>query len=162
MSKNKAVLLDTSFFIRLLNELDPLSENAIAYYEYFINNNIEMLISTISIAEYCTIGKIEELPIKNLQIVPFNFNHAKKSGEYAKITFEARKKEELKVKKRIIIPNDTKLFAQASTINNIEYYLSSDIESKKVYNVISKAVSSIDFQFIELTTPCNEYFSRLF
>lgn len=36
-----------------------------------------MKISTISIAEYCTGGKIDELPLKFLQILPFNVQHAK-------------------------------------------------------------------------------------
>ena len=59
-----AVLLDTSFFIRFLNENDPLYKNADGYYRYFLNNNISMLISTISIAEYCVGGKTNELPFE--------------------------------------------------------------------------------------------------
>jgi len=43
-----------------------------------------MLISTVSIAEYCIGGDIHELPLKNLQIVPFNLNHAQRTGEFAK------------------------------------------------------------------------------
>ena len=31
-----SVLLDTSFFIRLLNSEDPLHENAKGYYKYFL------------------------------------------------------------------------------------------------------------------------------
>ena len=30
------VLLDTSFFIRLLNDEDPLHENALGYFKYFL------------------------------------------------------------------------------------------------------------------------------
>ena len=32
----KAVLLDTSFFIRFLNDSDPLFKNADGYFRYFL------------------------------------------------------------------------------------------------------------------------------
>ena len=67
-----SVLLDTSFFIRLLNSEDPLHENAKGYYKYFLEEEIKMKISTISIAEYCVKGDITDLPLKNLMILPFN------------------------------------------------------------------------------------------
>lgn len=46
-----AVLLDTSFFIRFLNENDPLFKKADGYFRYFLKNEITMIVSTISIAE---------------------------------------------------------------------------------------------------------------
>jgi len=82
-----SVLLDTSFFIRLLNDEDELHENALSYYKYFLENDIVLKVSTISIAEYCVFGKLEDLPLKDIQIVPFNLIHAKKTGEFAKIIF---------------------------------------------------------------------------
>ena len=33
------VLLDTSFFIRLLNEEDPLHNNALGYFRYFLEHD---------------------------------------------------------------------------------------------------------------------------
>jgi predicted nucleic acid-binding protein len=50
---HRGVLLDTSFFIRLLDKNDPLHNNAKEYYKYFLDYNYEMCISTISVAEYC-------------------------------------------------------------------------------------------------------------
>ncbi len=88
MKHERAVLRDTSFFHRFLNENDPLFENADGYFRYFLQEEIDMLISTVSIAEYCIGGDIHELPLKNLQIVPFNLNHAQRTGEYAKIAFQ--------------------------------------------------------------------------
>jgi len=119
-----------------------------------------MLISTISIAEYCVGGDISELPLKNLQILPFNLNHAKRAGEFAKIVFEAKGKNKINLEKRNIIPNDTKLFAQADCEKSIEFYLSSDSESLKIYNLL-KQKTSIKFQFIDLKTPYNETFGLL-
>lgn len=108
---HKAVLLDTSFFLRFLNDKDPLFKNADNYFRYFLQKEITMMISTISIAEYCVGGDVHELPLKNLQIIPFNLDHSKRTGEFARVVFQ--KKGKLKLKERNIIPNDTKLFAQA-------------------------------------------------
>ena len=123
---HKAVLLDTSFFLRFLNESDPLFKNADGYFRYFIQKDITMMISTISIAEYCVGGDIQELPLRNLQIIPFNLDHSKRTGEFAKIVFQAKRSGILDVTCRTIIPNDTKLFAQADCEKPVDYYLSSD------------------------------------
>lgn len=58
------VLLDTSFFIRLLNEEDPLHNNALGYFRYFLEHDFVIKISTIAIAEYCVRGEVSELPLK--------------------------------------------------------------------------------------------------
>ena len=155
---HKSVLLDTSFFLRFLNDEDPLYRNADAYFRYFIQNEISMMISTISIAEYCVGGDIHELPLKNLQIIPFNLDHSKRTGEFAKIVFQNKGK--LKLNERNIIPNDTKLFAQADCEKSIEFYLSSDSESFKIYTLL-KEHTNPKFQFIDLNTPYNETFGLL-
>lgn len=48
--EQNCVLLDTSFFIRLLNEEDPLHENALGYFRYFLEHDFVIKISTIAIA----------------------------------------------------------------------------------------------------------------
>lgn len=155
---HKAVLLDTSFFIRFLYDRDPLFNNADGYFRYFLQKEIIMMISTISIAEYCVGGDVHELPLRNLQIVPFNLDHSKKTGEFAKIVFQNKGK--LKLNERNIIPNDSKLFAQADCEKAIEFYLSSDTESLKIYNLL-KQETTPKFQFIDLNTPYNETFGIL-
>lgn len=155
---HRAILLDTSFFLRFLNDTDPLFKNADGYFRYFLQKEITMMISTISIAEYCVGGDVHELPLKNLQIVPFNLDHAKRTGEFAKIVFQNKGK--LKLNERNIIPNDTKLFAQADCEKSVEFYLSSDSESLKIYNLL-KQETSPKFQFIDLNTPYHESFGLL-
>jgi hypothetical protein len=152
---HKAVLLDTSFFLRFLNDNDPLFKNADGYFRYFLEKELVMLISTISIAEYCVGGDVHELPLKNLQIVPFNLNHAKRTGEFAKIVFQHKNK--LQLKERNIIPNDTKLFAQADIETAIEFYISSDTESYKIYKLL-KEQTTPKFQFIDLNIPHSQTF----
>lgn len=155
---HKSVLLDTSFFLRFLNDNDPLYKNADGYFRYFIKEEITMMISTISIAEYCVGGNIHELPLRNLQIVPFNLDHSKRTGEFAKIVFQNKNK--LKLNERNIIPNDTKLFSQADCEKTVEYYLSSDSESFKVYTLLKKETNP-KFIFIDLKVPHYETFGIL-
>lgn len=156
--KHKSVLLDTSFFLRFLNDQDILFKNSDGYFRYFLQNEIIMMISTISIAEYCVGGDIDELPLKNLQIVPFNLDHSKRTGEFARFVFQSKNK--LKLHERNIIPNDTKLFAQADCVKSIEFYLSADTESLKIYNLLKQELNP-KFEFIDLRIPFNERFGIL-
>lgn len=156
----KAVLLDTSFFIRFLNETDPLFKNADGYFRFFLQQEITMMISTISVAEYCVGGNVHELPLRNLQIIPFNLDHSKRAGEFARIAFSAKRNGIMDVLNRNIIPNDTKLFAQADSEKPILFYLSSDSESQKVYNAL-RQVRVLNFQFLDLKSPYNETFGLL-
>src|SRR5690606_17174509 len=118
-----SVLLDTSFFVRLLNDEDVLHNNAKGYYQYFLENEIILKVSTISIAEYCVRGKIDDLPLRNIQIIPFNLDQAKRTGEFAEAIFEENKIDKEKLSPRAIIPNDSKLFAQADLDKTITYLL---------------------------------------
>ncbi|MGL4598322.1 MAG: hypothetical protein ACRCYO_12370 [Bacteroidia bacterium] len=117
-----------------------------------------MIVSTISIAEYCVGGDIQELPLRNLRILPFNLDHAKRTGQFAKIAFNNRSTIELN--ERNIIPNDTKLFAQADQEKSVVFYLSSDTRSLKVYNLLQKEANP-QFQFIDLHNSHYETFGIL-
>lgn len=152
------VMLDTSFFIRLLNEQDPLHENALEYYKYFLQNNFVLKTSTISVAEYCVKGDIDELPLQDVQIVPFNINHATRAGNLAAIVFENRNT--LNLPDRRIIPNDTKLFAQADTEAQVQKFATSDLECIKVYNFLNQN-SKLTFDIINIRNPYNQTFGIL-
>ena len=156
----KAILLDTSFFLRFLNESDSLFKNADGYYKYLIQEKYDLVISTISIAEYCSGGDISELPLRNLQILPFNLSHGKRTGEFAKVAYQSRRDKALALKERLLIPNDTKLFAQADSEDYIQYYLSSDSESKKVYDVLNASLR-LSFKFLDLNLKHTQTFQLL-
>jgi predicted nucleic acid-binding protein len=156
-----SVLLDTSFFIRLLNDEDQLHENAKGYYKYFLEQGIVLKVSTISIAEYCVMGKITELPLRNIQIVSFNVDHAKRTGELAKVIFEHNKIEIEKLTPRAIIPNDSKLFAQADLDDAVSYFVTSDTRSKNTFSALKQKVLP-KFELIDVSTPFTESFGVLF
>lgn len=153
-------LLDTSFFLRFLNEQDDLFKNADKYYKYFLSKEISLLISTISIAEYCVGGTLDQLPFKNLIVLPFNIKHAEKAGEFGKILYEARKDKKFEVDERPIILNDAKLFAQAHTDERINYFITSDRRSSNLYKTINSN-TNLNFTFVDIREDHSEIFGVL-
>ncbi len=81
----KGALLDTSFLIRLLLPSEALHQQATAYYKYFLEQQIPLFVSTISIAEYCVKGNIGELPLQQVQVLPFNLKDAENAGQLMKL-----------------------------------------------------------------------------
>ncbi len=155
-----SVLLDTSFFIRLLNDEDPLHSNAKRYFQYFLENEISLKLSTISIAEYCVKGNIDELPLRNIQIIPFNLDHAKRTGLFAEAIFEENRIGKEKLSPRAIIPNDSKLFAQADLDKSITYFVTSDKRSQSTFSILRKRINPT-FEIIDISKPYNETFGIL-
>ncbi len=155
-----SVLLDTSFFIRLLNDEDVLHKNALGYYKYYLENEITLKVSTISIAEYCVLGKLEDLPLKDIQIIPFNLNQAKRTGEIAKIIFSENNVAKEKLSPRAIIPNDSKLFAQADLDKSITHFVTSDERSKKTLNNLKKGITP-RFEIITIHIPYHQIYGIL-
>lgn len=155
-----SVLLDTSFFVRLLNDEDALHINAKGYFRYFLENEIILKVSTISIAEYCVRGKIDELPLRNIQIIPFNLDQAKKTGEFAEAIFDENKIDKEKLSPRAIIPNDSKLFAQADIDKSITHFITSDSRSSGTFSALRKRLNP-KFEIIDISKPYNETFGIL-
>lgn len=155
-----SVILDTSFLIRLLSANDALHSNAVDYYRYFLENNIPMYISTITVAEYCVRGDVMELPLRNVRIVPFNFQHATIAGKFAKALYEAKTANEISVDNRLIIPNDAKIFAQANSVEDVKFFVTSDTKSLKLIDTISSR-ETVTFEHMDIHTPYTEQFSVL-
>lgn len=154
-----AVILDTSFLIRLLNEKEALHPNALKYYQYFLDRDIPMYMSTISIAEYCVKGEETDLPFDQVRVLPFNLQDAKKAAEFAKLIFSNKEQLDLK-NKRSIIPNDTKIFAQGETAPNIKYFVTADQESKKIIKQLTDA-GLMKVEHLDIHTKCSEKFGFL-
>ncbi|NEN24488.1 type II toxin-antitoxin system VapC family toxin [Cryomorpha ignava] len=133
-----SVLLDTSFFIRFLNSEDELHSNARGYFKYFLENEITLKVSTISIAEYCVVGQLQDLPLRNVQILPFNLKDAERTGEFAKIIFSENHMSSEKLSPRAIIPNDSKLFTQADIDETITHLVTSDSRSKSTLSLLKR------------------------
>lgn len=152
-----SVLLDTSFFIRLLNDEDPLHNNARSYFKNFLEKGIILKVSTITVAEYCVRGDIEDLPLRKIQIIPFNLDHAKRTGVFAEAIFEENNIAKEKLSPRAIIPNDSKLFAQADQDKSITHFVTSDNRSLKTFSALKRRVHP-NFEIIDISSPYGETF----
>lgn len=164
MAKKKeseySVILDTSFMIRFLSESDCLHANAVGYFRYFVEHEIPMYFSTISIAEYCVKGDFYDLPFLYIRILPFNVFHGKEAGRFTQALFAAKAKKIIEVAGRVIIPNDSKLFAQGSVEKDIRYFVTSDVESKKVIDVL-RIECGADIEHLDITVPYTVHYGLL-
>jgi len=155
-----SVILDTSFMIRLLSESEELHSSALRYFKYFIDEEVPMYFSTVSIAEYCVKGDFDDLPFQNIRVLPFNIFHAKEAGKFAKALFEARRRGIIDISDRLIIPNDSKIFAQGAYEDDIRYFVTADSKSKKNIEVI-KTDCNAKIEHLDIHKPCNETFGML-
>jgi len=143
----------------LLNDEDKLHNNAIEYYKYFLENEITLKVSTITIAEYCVLGKLTDLPLVNIQILPFNLKEAQRAGEFANILF-TENKVSITSLPRAIIPNDSKLFAQADIDKTITHFVTSDIRSKSTVKMLEIGLKP-KFEIISIDVPFSDTFGIL-
>ena len=133
----RIAMLDTSFLIRLLKEDDPLHASAKAYFQYFLEKNYLLYVSTVAIAEYCVHGQLDQLPFECVRVSPFNLDHAETAGNYARTLYKAKDKGQYAPDQRLIIPNDTKIFAQASSLGAL-YFVTSDTKSSRAIDLLAK------------------------
>lgn len=154
------VLCDTGFLIRLGHPEDPLHANARAYLKYLLTENYSMFVSTIALAEYAVRDPIENLPMRYFKVLPFNIDHAQKAGEFARIVFAGRAQLPVEITQRAIIPNDTKMFAQAEVNPGITHYLTADEQCEGVYQLLAKT-KPLSFQILPLKTPHHQVFGEL-
>ena len=154
------VLCDTSYFIRLAKPSEVLHVAAHEYLKFLVEGGHELYVSTIALAEYAVRDSIANLPLRYFRVLPFNIDHAPRAGEFARSVFEARKNLDVTVDQRAIIPNDTKLFAQADAVPAITHYLTADQQCQKVYDLL-KSTKNPKFQFTHLSTPWHQTFGCL-
>jgi predicted nucleic acid-binding protein len=155
----RSVLLDTSFCIRLLKKDEPLHQNAIEYFQYFLEQKIELYISTIAIAEYSVKDDPVNLPLKMMKIIPFDFFDGKTAGEFHWILLEQKNKTQ--DIDRNVVKDDCKLIAQLYN-RKIEGYITKD---RKSFNQIIKPITEIrgfSIELIDFSFSLKEYKRELF
>ena len=154
------VLCDTGFLIRLNQPQDELHANARGYLKNLLANGHVLYVSTIALAEYAVRDKLENLPMRYFRVLPFNIDHAQKAGEFAGIVFSQRDQIPAEITQRVIIPNDTKMFAQADVTTAITHYLTADKKCEVVYRLV-QASTAMRFQILSLHTPFHDAFGEL-
>lgn len=156
----KIAMLDTSFLIRLLKEDDSLHASAKEYFQYFLENNYVLYVSTVAVAEYCVRGELNQLPFECVRVVPFNLDHAEKAGDYAHTLYQAKDKGQYRPEQRLIIPNDTKLFAQASSIGAL-YFVTADVKASKAMDILAKE-KGFSVTHVDIHDPITNFSGLLF
>lgn len=154
------ILCDTGFLIRLNQPQDELHTNARGYLKYLLAGGHRLYVSTIALAEYAVRDKIENLPMKYFRVLPFNIDHAQKAGEIAYTVFSKRDQIPAEITQRVIIPNDSKMFAQAEATTAITHYLTADQKCEVVYRLV-QSTAPMRFQILSLRTPHHLAFGEL-
>lgn len=155
-----SVLVDSSFCIRLLKRDDEFHLNAVDYFEYFLENKIDLYLSTIVVSEYAVGDNPDNLLSLNVfRLLEFDYKDAKFSGEfYAHLKRNAELRES---EQRKVIINDLKLFAQIHN-RHIDAYITKDRKSLRKMIGPLKESHNLKFEFIDLSTPLNDKLGRLF
>lgn len=75
-----SVLLDTSFLISFADSNRPNHAAALGYYRECVRRQVPMYLSTVVISEFQVKQAINDLPLRNFVVLPFNVDHAMKCG----------------------------------------------------------------------------------
>ena len=142
----KTVLLDSGFLIRLMNPNEPLHRVALDLFKDYVSSGVTCMVSTVALAEYGVKGELRYLPTKYLQFLPFQYHHAEVAALFMRRIIQVKQERGAEIKPRVIIPNDTKMFAQASAETDIFAFVSADAEAKKVYELLEDP----GFEFVNI------------
>jgi predicted nucleic acid-binding protein len=154
-----SILLDTSFCIRLLKSNDPLHQNAKDYFKYFLEQKVEIYLSSIVIAEYSVKDNANNLPLEFVKIIPFDFFDGKTAGEFHSIIINNR--EQVSTIERNVIKDDCKLIAQIFN-RKIGAYITKDKKSfSQLFLPIQKA-KGFEVELLDLEIPLKDFRGELF
>lgn len=121
-----SVLLDTSFLISFSDPARPHHTAALSYYRECVRRQIPMYLSTIVISEFQVKQAVNDLPLRNFVVLPFNVDHAMKCG--LNIRNMARDPED----DRVRVKDDFKLLAQCDC-EAISHLISEDASTLAKY-----------------------------
>lgn len=139
-----------------MNENDEYHVNDHTYFKRFQEKGATFFLSTIAIAEYGVGDDISHLPFRLCKILPFNVSHAKAAALFARTAFDAKKKGAISLEGRVIIPNDTKLLAQAE-VEKADLFIARDENCHKLAQFL-KVEGLISFEFLDLRSAPEEFF----
>lgn len=121
-----SVLLDTSFLISLSDPARKHHEAAQRYFKACIDQRVPMFLSSIVISEYQVRQAINDLPLRNFIVLPFNIDHAMACGLLARALPRDTADDRVRVK------DDFKLIAQCQC-DGISHALTEDASTLTKY-----------------------------
>lgn len=120
------------------------------FFREFAKRGISMKVSTVAIGEFLVGNTLEDLPLRHIQILPYNFPHSVIAGRFAKILLDARKEKGLEVSPRVLIPNDVKQLAQADFESDIRYFVTSDSKSYRKFTEVISKTEEVHFEHLDI------------
>lgn len=121
-----SALLDTSFLISLSDPTRKHHQAAQQYFKSCIDRRVPMYLSSIVISEYQVKQAINDLPLRNFIILPFNIDHAMACGLLVRAMPRDAGDDRVRVK------DDFKLIAQCQC-EGITHALSEDSSTLTKY-----------------------------
>lgn len=121
-----SVLLDTSFLISFSDSTRPNHSVAMTYYRECVRREVPMYLSTIVISEFQVKQAINDLPLRNFVVLPFNVDHAMKCGLNIRNMVRDPQDDRVRVK------DDFKLLAQCDC-EAISHLISEDASTLAKY-----------------------------
>lgn len=121
-----SVLLDTSFLISLSDPARAHHSAAVQYYKECVRRQVPMYLSTIVISEFQVKQAINDLPLRNFVVLPFNVDHAMRCGLVIRQMTRDPEDDRVRVK------DDFKLLAQCDC-ETISHLISEDASTLAKY-----------------------------
>lgn len=121
-----SVLLDTSFLISLSDPTRAHHAAAVQYYKECVHRQVPMYLSTIVISEFQVKQAINDLPMRNFVVLPFNVDHAMRCGLISRSMARDPQDDRVRVK------DDFKLLAQCDC-ESISHLISEDASTLAKY-----------------------------
>lgn len=121
-----SVLLDTSFLISLSDPARDHHLAAVQYYKECVYRQVTMYLSTIVISEFQVKQAINDLPLRNFVVLPFNVDHAMRCGLIIRQMTRDPEDDRVRVK------DDFKLLAQCDC-EAISHLISEDASTLAKY-----------------------------
>ena len=118
--------MDTSFLISLVDQNRPHHSSAAQYYRLSLEQQVPMYLSVIVAAEFAIKQALDELPLKQFRILPFNISHAVRSADFW------RQLGRDDGDSRAVVRDDFKLLAQADK-ESISIILTEDAKTLHKY-----------------------------
>lgn len=121
-----SALVDTSFLITLSDPARAQHAAAVAYFKACIERRVPLFLSSIVVSEYQVRQAINDLPLRNFIVLPFNIDHAMSCGLLVRSMPRDATDDRVRVK------DDFKLIAQCQC-DNISHVLTEDASTLTKY-----------------------------
>lgn len=121
-----SALVDTSFLITLSDPTRERHEVAVSYFKACIERRVPLFLSSIVVSEYQVRQAINDLPLRNFIVLPFNIDHAMSSGLLVRSLPRDAADDRVRVK------DDFKLIAQC-LCDGISHVLTEDASTLTKY-----------------------------